>query len=635
LARLGLKARLSRCGVVFVFLPVAFAAACAAQAPQSDDAILRHLNQAISWYRRVATLDLAAGQPSDALYLANARTSAGQALQLAFQSAQAEAALSAAQQKNGTVSTNGDETAQPNNQQQGIAKALANTGNRIAQTEAQIDDLNHQIVKAPAKTRQQLVSQRDALQGELDLEKTLQDTLQKIASVSNNENSSTGLAQQINQLKQGVPEVFAPPKKETTAPVTSASKAANAQSSGLFGQSSILLSQMRDMHEIDQVMSEAMRLRNTAEKLNTPLRDSLKSLIQQGRGIVNGAPGNDPTQVAATRATFAALTKQFKQTADAAVPLRQEIIVLDQAHGELLEWRNSIAAEYARVLRSLLTRVAGILIALAVVFGLSQLWKRATYRYIHDVRRRRQLTLIRRFIIGFLMALVIIAGFISEFSSLATFAGFLTAGIAVALQTVILSLAAYFFLVGRYGVRVGDRVTVSGVTGDVIEIGLVRLYIMELAGTGIDLFPTGRVVVFSNSVMFQNAPFFKQLPGTAYAWHEVALMLTPGGADYARIEKKLCDAVTMVYAGYQHTIERQHALVERILDTSVAAPTPKSHLHFVDTGLELNVRYPVEISHAAEIDDKVTRTLMETIAADPGLKSAVTGSPILRAPIKA
>ncbi len=607
------------------------ACAWAAQQPVSPgDAVLQHLNQAISWYRRIASLDVSAGQPSDALYLANARASAAQALQLAFQAAQAQATL-LAQQKSAGTANSGDAT--PPDQQQGISKALANTATRITQTQSQIDDLNQQIAKAPAKSRQQLISQRDALQGELDLEKTLQDTLQKIASVSSNENASTGLAQQINQLKQGVPEVFAPTKKESAVPAASTSKAGNAQNSGLFGQTSILFSQMRDMHEIDQVMSETVHLRNTADKLNAPLRDSLKSLIQQGRSIVNAAP-TSPSQIAATRGTFAGLTRQFKQTADVAVPLRQEIIVVDQCHGELLEWRNSIAAEYGRVLRSLLTRVAGILIALAVVFGLSQLWKRATYRYIHDVRRRRQLTLIRRFVIGFLMALVIIAGFISEFSSLATFAGFLTAGIAVALQTVILSLAAYFFLVGRYGVKVGDRVTISGVTGDVVEIGLVRLYIMELAGTGIDLYPTGRVVVFANSVMFQNAPFFKQLPGTAYAWHEIAVMLIPG-ADYAAAEPKLLDAVTSVYAAYQHTIDRQHALLERILDASVPAPVPKAQLHFVDTGLELTIRYPVEIPHAADIDDKVTRKVMEVIAGDEKLKSSVTGSPALRAPIKA
>jgi small-conductance mechanosensitive channel len=634
-ARLKRKAYASRGGFV-VFFAVALTVLSwgAAQSPPSDSSlILAHLNQAISWYRQVAALDITAGQPSDTLYLENARGSAAQALQLAFQSATAHAALVAQQKKGAGTSADASTESQSTDQQQSIAKAAAGTAARIAGIQSQIADLNAQISKATSKTRQPLLSQRDALQGELDLYKTIQESLQKIAAVANNEITGSGLSVQIAQLKQSVPEVFAPAKTASTSAATS-SKVNAANGAGLFGLTSILFGQMRDMHNIDKLTTETMNLRDTAEKLDAPLKSSLKAMIQQGRDIVNRPDTADPAETVANHHDFAALTAQFKQVADVAVPLRQEIIVLDQCHGELVEWQTSIDAEYKRALRSLLLRVGSILLALAVVFGLGQLWSRATYRYIKDARRRRQLTLIRRFVVGFLMSIIVVSGFISEFSSLATFAGFLTAGIAVALQTVILSLAAYFFLVGRYGVRIGDRLTVSGVTGDVVEIGLVRLYLMELAGTGIDLYPTGRVVVFSNSVMFQTAPFFKQLPGTAYAWHEVAVMLAPG-ADAAKVERKVLDTITSVYAEYQHSIDRQHALVERILDAPVAAPTPKAQLHFIETGLELTVRFPVEIPRAADIDDEVTRKLVGAISSDEELKAAVTGSPTLRAPIRA
>lgn len=635
MARLKRKAYFSRGRLIPFFVAVLVAGSWAAQtAPSQSSLILSHLNQAISWYHRIAALDISSGQPSDTLYLENARNSAGQALQLAFQSASAQAALLAQQKRSGAEANKSADASQPADQQQSITKALAGSTNRITGIQAQIADLNAQIAKANSKTRQPLISQRDALQGELDLYKTIQDSLQKIAAVANNESTGSELSAQIAQLTQSVPEIFATAKKETQAPVVQTSKPVASDNAGLFGLTSIMFGQMRDMHEIDQLMDETVRLRNTADKLETPLRDSLRSMLRQGQDIVNRPDTTDPAQTAATQRDFAGLTAQFRQTADVAVPLRQEIIILDQCRGELLEWRNSISAEYKRVLRSLLTRVGGILLALAIVFGLSQLWRRATYRYIKDARRRRQLTLIRRVVIGFLMGLIVIGGFITEFSSLATFAGFLTAGIAVALQTIILSLAAYFFLVGRYGVRIGDRLTVSGVTGDVIEVGLIRLYLMELAGTGIDLYPTGRVVVFSNSVMFQAAPFFKQMPGTAYAWHEVAVTLAPD-ADYAKVEQKLLAAVNSVFATYEHSIDRQHALVERILDTSVARPEPRAQLNLVPAGVELTVLFPVEIPHAAEIDDKVTRKLMEAVSRDPELKAAATGAPQLRAPVKA
>ncbi len=637
MARSKWKASSARHGLIlFLFSIIVLLSAGWAQQtqpPQVDsNATLNHLNAAISWYRHVAGLDATAGEPSDALYLQNARNSASQALQLAFQSALAEAALAAKEQGNHGTGSND----QGSDQEQGLAKSVAEAADRVTQVQAQIENLNQQIEDARGKKREELTSQRDALQGQLDLDKMIQDALQRVANVNNNENGGSALARQINQLKQTVPEVFAPSsfKNDGSSSNGQGSKSSNAESSGLFGKASILFSQMSDMHDIDQLMTETMHLRSTADKLDTPLRESLKNLIGQGRALVNQSPTSDPAQIADRRKQFETLTAQFKQVAAAAVPLRQEMVLLDECHGELLEWRNSIATEYGRVLRSLLTRVGLIFIALVGVFFLSEVWRRATYRYIHETRRRRQLMLIRRVVTGFLMAVVIAMGFISEFSSLATFAGFLTAGIAVALQTVILSVAAYFFLIGRYGVRVGDRITVGGVTGDVIDVGLVRLYLMELSGTGIDLYPTGRVVVFSNSVMFQAAPFFKQLPGTAYAWHEVAISLVPD-TNHGLAEQKLLDVVNSVYSQYQHNIDRQHALVERLIDGPVAAATPKAQLQFTDTGLEFVVRYPVEIPRAAEIDDEMTRKLTEVIGGEPELKAAVAGSPRLRAPIKA
>jgi small-conductance mechanosensitive channel len=268
------------------------------------------------------------------------------------------------------------------------------------------------------------------------------------------------------------------------------------------------------------------------------------------------------------------------------------------------------------------------------VLLLSEIWRRLTLRYIRDARRRRQFLVLRRFVIGFLLGIVIILGFVSEFSSLATFAGFVTAGIAVGLQTVLLSVAAYFFVIGRYGIRVGDRISISGVTGDVIDIGIVRLYLMELAGPAVDLYPTGRIVVFSNSVLFQaTTPLFKQLPGTDYSWHEVVLQLAPGG-NHKFVQDKVGAAVNSVYENYRADIERQSNYIDGRVEFQMKSPSPESKLQFGDGGLELLVRYPVELRKEAEIDDHITRKLLEIINGDPELKAAVATSPKIRAVVK-
>jgi small-conductance mechanosensitive channel len=227
--------------------------------------------------------------------------------------------------------------------------------------------------------------------------------------------------------------------------------------------------------------------------------------------------------------------------------------------------------------------------------------------------------LIRRIVVWSLIAIILTVSFASELGAITTFAGLLTAGIVVALQNVILAVAGYFFLIGKYGVRVGDRVQVAGITGDVVDIGMVRLHLMEVTG-GTSPRPTGRVVVFSNSVVFQaGAGLFKPIPGTSFLWHEITLTLSPE-SDYHQVEQRLLDAVNRVYSEYRDRMEMQRRNMERSLRTTEHIPlVPGSRLRLTPSGLEVVIRYPVELGDAADIDDRVTRELLEAIRHEPGL----------------
>ena len=261
-----------------------------------------------------------------------------------------------------------------------------------------------------------------------------------------------------------------------------------------------------------------------------------------------------------------------------------------------------------------------LVVGLVVIFAFSELWRRATMRYVQDMRRRRQFLLLRRIVVGCTIGLFLVLSFVTEFGSLATFAGFSAAGIAVALQSVILSVVAYFFLVGRWGVRVGDRVTISGVTGEVVDVGLFRLYLMELGGSSdLALHPTGRIVVFPNAIFFQPSALFKQLPGIDYAWRAITLRLT-GTADYSPVEGRLLAAVQAIYAEYGEIVERQHRTAQAAMNLHTAAPRPESRVRVVDTGLEITIRYPVEIHRAAEIDDRITREVIQEVEREPRLR---------------
>jgi small-conductance mechanosensitive channel len=238
--------------------------------------------------------------------------------------------------------------------------------------------------------------------------------------------------------------------------------------------------------------------------------------------------------------------------------------------------------------------------------------------------------LLRKMVLWVLIAVTTAFAFATELGSVATFAGLLTAGMAVALQNVILSMVGYFFLIGRFGIRVGDRVQIAGVTGEVVDIGLVRLHLMELGGDGAET-PTGRVVAFSNAILFQpTASLFKQIPGTNFVWHEMTLTLSPD-SDHIAATERLAEAVEAVFAGYREDMERQHREMERTLSgTSVQGLRPKIRLHLTDAGLEAVIRFPVDLHHAAEIDDRVTRELLQAIDYEPKLKLVGPATPGIR-----
>lgn len=593
---------------------------------------MHNLNQVISWYRHATTGVQSVGLPSDTIYEDNTKSLGEQAVRLAFQSAKAETAVITAQQKAAGKEPSGQTT-----QQQNLQQLETKTSAQIDSLQSQIKALDEQIRRASFAKRRALGSQRDALESELELQKALLEVIQKMATfVETNGEISGGLEGEVNQLGKSIPEVLgsSASQKNTTTPGSASAKPSLANSGGLISEAITLYDYMSAMRQIDGLVRDTNTTRDIADQLRTPLRNAMRATMQQSQALANQPPVTDPQQLELERQTFEALTHRFKQLSDVIVPLSQEIIVLNDANTNFGQWRDSISRESKYVLRSVLLRVVGIVIALVVILVLSEIWRRITFRYIGDPRRRRQFLVMRRVVIGFLVVVVLTLGFVSEFSSLATFAGFITAGIAVGLQAVLLSVAAYFFIIGRYGIRVGDRISVSGVTGDVVDIGLVRFYLMELAGTGLDLYPTGRIVVFSNSVLFQaGTPLFKQIPGTEYAWHEVVVNIAPNG-NYKSAQEKLVATVNEVYSKYRESIERQHAAIERRVDIQVAAPKPEARLQFADTGLELLVRYPVDIRKAPDIDEQMTRKVLQLTESDPELKAAVSGTPKIRSAVK-
>ena len=391
-------------------------------------------------------------------------------------------------------------------------------------------------------------------------------------------------------------------------------------SNGIISLVGDLISLNGKLNAERDALAATAQFQRSLVRIRTPLSNQLRAIDQRGETLSAQPQSNDPAVLADRRKQIDALTADFKHLAAIVLPLAKANMLLDATSNNLDEWRSETHRTYWTQARGLLLRIGALLLAIILVGVAADFWRRTIYRYIQEPRRRNQFLLLRRIVVTVVIALILIFSLSTEIGSLVTFAGFLTAGIAIALQNVILSVAAYFLLIGRFGIRVGDRIQIGEVTGDVFDIGLVRMLLVELDTSGSEARATGRIVVFSNSVVFQpSSNFFKQFPGSNFAWRRISLTLA-ADVDYALAEQCISAAVAGVYKTYKPELEEQHRILESLLTIHIASAEPQTRLRLKEAGLEIIILYPVVLSQAAQIDDRMTHALLDTIEGEPRLR---------------
>jgi small-conductance mechanosensitive channel len=589
------------------------ASASAAPALPNAAEVMALLNETVSWYGRLDAEAQLADQPTDVLYVNDNRQLARQIVSLTFDFARAGAQLLAAQDGGSALPPG----APPTGRYQRLARNAATAAERMRRDEAALAALRERLAAATGHDRELIEAQLGEAQSRLALDATRNETLSGIVTFINGSGSGIAkgdLASQIAALEQTVPPVMSP-----AAAAALATGAHKAQPAGIVGLIVDLVALNSKDFALQRATRSADALSHASRAFTAPMVAVLGQVNRRGDELAALPPSTDVAVIRQRKAELDALTARLRGISAAMVPLAKRRILLETYQANLTRWRASVIEQYRSELRRLIFRLIALAVVLLLIFGISVLWRRVTFRYVQDVRRRHAFLLMRRIVTLVVVAGVIAVTFATDVGSLTTFAGFLTAGIAIALQDVILSVAGYFVIIGKYGIRVGDRVQIAHVTGDVIEIGLVWMYLKELEARGRDQLPTGRIVEFPNAVVFDHsAGIFKQLPGTRYLWHEVSVIV-PTGVDYHAVQQRMLAAVDAVYAEYRERVERQHRDMERMLRLTMELPRPQSRLRIAPGGVDVTIRYPVELEGAAEIDDRITAAVSEATGSSASL----------------
>jgi small-conductance mechanosensitive channel len=597
--------------------------------PLTAEQLIQILDETVDWYRTLGIQQQNATRPSDLLLLYANRQTADDVVRLAFQIARANAELlsseASAAQPTGAAASHSPQHLQQQQQ---------STAQRSEAIEKEMDSVRSSLAAAPARAKPDLNAKLLELQGELAMvkaRKNLFDTMSQFVDENDAQRASVNaLKARIDAIAATIPAASstavalplgaATPSgssSATVAPVATAAPAAATAAGGaapptlgIWDLFSAALELSQKLTNIDAIDQRTQALHDTFRRIRAAPSEQLHKLSAQSDQLAAAAAANpNGAALKSLRNQFDTLAWLFTETSAIAIPLSKMSVLLAQYHDNLDKWRTSVKRQYHEVLSVLRTRAAILLGALVAVIAGSELWRRAVFKYIHEPRRRNQLLLLRRIVTWMLILLILSVTFITRLSSFATFAGLLTAGLAVAMQSVLVSLVGYFILIGKYGLRVGDRVQVGTVTGEVMDLGLIRMHLLELTAQE-PREPTGRVVAIANSIVFQSSGgLFRQIPGVNFTWHETTLSL-PAGGDYIALKNRVLASVTGIVDEYRGEIVRQAQTIRDASSLPASTDvTPQVQLQFSPAGVEARVRYPVPLSRTAEVDERVSQEL--------------------------
>jgi hypothetical protein len=563
----------------------------------TGEQVIQILDETVDWYRTLGTQQQYATQPSDLLILFANRQTADQVIALAFGMARANAELLSSEA--------------------GAAQnaAAPSSLHSLDQQQDQLDAQQKSITREMAEARKRAAEAKlHELQGELDMinaRKNLLDTMTEfVSSTDPKAAGANDLKAQIDAIAATVPGANTGATPAATAATPASGQGSNAAPAtaagsgkpaptrtGLWEMATGVLMHRSKIASIDLVDQHTAALAHTFENISGPPLKQLNAYSARSDALAAQADHAEGGALKELRAQFDTLAWLFKQTSEILIPLSKERVLLQQYRHNLANWRDAAQRQYHDAVRDLAVRAGTVAGILAAVFALAEVWRRSVLRYVHDPRRRHKFLLIRSLLLWPIVIGILGLSVITEISTFATFAGLLTAGLAVAMQSLLASVVGYFLLIGKYGIRVGDRIQIGAVVGEVVDLGLVRMHLMELNQQG-PLGPTGRVVAFPNLIVFQaSSGLFKQIPAGDLSWHETTLTL-PVVADYAILKDKLVTALRTVAAESG--------------DAKQAAP--QVHMRLVNGRMEALLRYPMHVGQAPEVDERVAQAVLKVIA---------------------
>lgn len=161
---------------------------------------------------------------------------------------------------------------------------------------------------------------------------------------------------------------------------------------------------------------------------------------------------------------------------------------------------------------------------------------------------------------------------------------------------------------------------VGRVTGDVIDIGVLKTTVMEVGNLVFGLQSTGRMITIPNNRMLTEAVVVSGRENP-FVWHEVKIAVT-FESDWRRAEELLREAGDELHGEVAAEVATAFARMERRYAFKYGTLTPIVYLTLADRGVELVLRYLTPVRRRRGSEDRVVRHILAAVAVEPTVEFA-------------
>ncbi|MTB51246.1 mechanosensitive ion channel family protein [Lewinella sp. W8] len=260
--------------------------------------------------------------------------------------------------------------------------------------------------------------------------------------------------------------------------------------------------------------------------------------------------------------------------------------------------------------------LAVVLFGILVILTLTAFIRRMVPRYVADTNSRyrsRKFVNYISFVLILLLALIVYS---SQLSGLTVFLGVAGAGIAFALQEVIASIAGFVIINFSSMFKVGDRVMIAGIRGDVVDIGVLRTTMMQMGDwVNGDLY-NGRIVHVANSSVFKD-PIHNYSGEFPFLWDEVTIPIRLE-CDHELTRQAFLDILNEVQGDFAKEAKKYWAVMTERFMIENAQVAPLVTLVFDENWITFTLRFVVDFKRRRITKDQIYSQVLKAARASNG-----------------